>query len=60
MLQFAIPVKLRVLGHLAWAFVVVALGLVVMWLVCGPVGAVVLLAVVVVLSRLLLRVARGE
>ena len=60
MLQFAVPVTLRTLGRLAAMVAVTVLGLVVMYLVCGLVGAAVLLALVLVLGKLLVKAARGS
>lgn len=60
MLQFAVPVTLRTLGRLAAMVAVTVLGLVVMYLVCGLVGAAVLLVLVLVLGKLLVKAARGS
>jgi hypothetical protein len=60
MLQFAIPVTLRTLGRLAAMVAVTVLGLVVMYLACGLVGAAVLLVLVLVLGKLLVKAARGS
>ncbi|NUT92759.1 MAG: hypothetical protein HOY78_12130 [Saccharothrix sp.] len=60
MLQFVIPVKLRTFGRLALAVLATLAGLAVMWLAFGLLGALVLLALVVTLGRLLLRTARGD
>ena len=60
MLQFAVPVTLRTLRRLVAMVAVTVLGLVVMYLVCGLVGAAVLLVLVLVLGKLLVKAARGS
>jgi hypothetical protein len=60
MLQLAIPVTLRTVARVAGMFIVGALGLAVMYLTVGIVGALVLLALLLVLGRMLLNTARGR
>jgi hypothetical protein len=60
MLQLAIPVNLRTLGRVAGLFLANAVGLVVMYLAFGFLGALVLLGLLFVLGRLLLNAARGR
>jgi hypothetical protein len=60
MLQLAIPVTLRTVARVAGMFVVGALGLAVMYLAFGFLGALVLLVLLLVLGRMLVNTARGR
>jgi hypothetical protein len=59
-LLLAIPVTRRALATLAKAVPLLLVGLVVMWAAFGPVGAVVLSVLLVLLGRLLLQAARAQ
>lgn len=60
MFQLAIPVNLRAIARLASALPAALVGLTVMYLAFGVLGAAVLLVVLLPLGRLLLKAARGR
>jgi hypothetical protein len=60
MLQLAIPVNLRTLARVAGLFLANGVGVVVMYLAFGFLGALVLLVLTFLLGRLLLNAALGR